>query len=468
MLPAGDDAPGHYSAGRPVKSPFVAPENQLPIDPGQDSGDAPPCPTRPGRKRSRVAGVTDPNATPTPSAPPIDPTPSRREPRTPGKTEWSSFGADILGPDFSSATLDLGRDPDREGSVVATLVRYDGPGEHRRHRRESPPASSSGRPGMLWIHGFTDYFFQRHIAERFARTPLHPAGVPPATEAKHTPGRGTEGDSAPPAPPSFAFYALDLRKCGRSHRPGQTYHFVTDMRRYNEEIDAAVELILARHDTVLLVGHSTGGLTAALWAQELPRRRPDLAGKITGLILNSPWLDLQFPAPVRLAARALAATVGRCTPRLSLPARSSPGPYGRTTHRQFDGEWDFSLSLKPVTGHRRPLGWLRAVIAAQRALHHGPPIELPILVLSSGESRLGKPYSPAAAASDTVLNVAQIRDRGRALGPLVTLRTIPGALHDVFLSSPSVRERAFTATERWLARQLAPASDSPEPSPRTG
>ena len=40
------------------------------------------------------------------------------------------------------------------------------------------------------------------------------------------------------------------------------------------------------------MGHSTGGLIAALWAARIRDR-------VCGLVLNSPWLDLQGSAMVR-------------------------------------------------------------------------------------------------------------------------------------------------------------------------
>ncbi len=55
---------------------------------------------------------------------------------------------------------------------------------------------------MLAVHGYTDYFFHTELADHFA-------------------GRG------------FAFYALDLPKCGRSRRDGQTPHFTSDLAHYD-------------------------------------------------------------------------------------------------------------------------------------------------------------------------------------------------------------------------------------------
>ncbi|HWD23096.1 MAG TPA: alpha/beta hydrolase, partial [Burkholderiales bacterium] len=76
--------------------------------------------------------------------------------------------------------LELGFPDDYDGPVMATLVRL--------------PAGAAPRGAVLYVHGFADYFFQRHMAQRFA----------------------AEG---------YAFYALDLRKHGRSLRPHQHPNF---------------------------------------------------------------------------------------------------------------------------------------------------------------------------------------------------------------------------------------------------
>ncbi len=83
----------------------------------------------------------------------------------------------------------------------------------------------------LALHGFADYFFQTLAADFWV-------------------DRG------------YDFYALDLRKCGRSIRPHQTPNFVTDLASYFEEIDEAMRLVRDRdgHPHVVLTAHSTGGL----------------------------------------------------------------------------------------------------------------------------------------------------------------------------------------------------------------
>ena len=48
---------------------------------------------------------------------------------------------------------------------------------------------------------------------------------------------------------------------------------------------------------MLTYGHSAGGLIVALWLDRLRKRQDDRnARRVTGLILNSPWLDLQGPS----------------------------------------------------------------------------------------------------------------------------------------------------------------------------
>ena len=137
----------------------------------------------------------------------------------------------------------------RRGPVVATLVRRAG--------RTSP----TGR-AVLYVHGFCDYFFQTEYAQWWA-------------------DRG------------YDFYALDLRKYGRSLRQHQTPNYVTDLHEYFEDLDAAWQPDHRRdgHDHVVVGAHSTGGLHRARCGRD--RRRP---GRCAALVLNSPWLDMQGTA----------------------------------------------------------------------------------------------------------------------------------------------------------------------------
>src|SRR6267142_1485887 len=138
---------------------------------------------------------------------------------------------DRLLPGFEALELDFPADYD--GPVVSTLLRL--------------AAANAPRGAVLYIHGFSDYFFQRHMAERFA----------------------AEG---------YAFYALDLRKYGRSLRPNQHGNFCKSLSEYYDDISAALDVIGGE---VLLAGHSMGGLVASLYAHEGARRSATLLRSCT-------------------------------------------------------------------------------------------------------------------------------------------------------------------------------------------
>src|SRR4051812_648628 len=151
--------------------------------------------------------------------------------------EWSP---DKQLPGYEAATLEF--PPDYDGRVIATLVRKAG----------EPPKPRA----VLYVHGFIDYFFQAHMAERFE----------------------AEG---------WSFYALDLRKHGRSLQPSQHPCFCKRIEEYFPDITRALEVIRASTDgPVMVAGHSTGGLIAALYADSGERRT-----EISALWLNSPFFD---------------------------------------------------------------------------------------------------------------------------------------------------------------------------------
>ncbi|NKY53549.1 alpha/beta hydrolase [Nocardia vermiculata] len=310
---------------------------------------------------------------------------------------------DVLGEGYRQLTLALGPDPDGEGEVEATLIRHD--------PVDAPPALGA----VLYVHGFTDYFFQKHLAEHMSAAGYH-------------------------------FYALDLRKCGRSLQAGQTAHYVTDLQLYDAELDRAVEIV--REETglpVLLMAHSTGGLVLPLW---LNRRDPAAAG-ITGLVLNSPWFDLQGPAFYRSIGTVVIDAVGRLRAMTRLPG-AELSTYGDSLHTSSSGEWDYNLDWKPLGGFPIHLGWLRAIRKGHAELHQGLDIGVPALILRSQVTKFMRKYGPAADVSDVVLDVRQIQRWSGCLGRRTTIVPIEGARHDVFLSALPVRTAAFGELDSWL------------------
>jgi len=140
--------------------------------------------------------------------------------------------ADILGEDFAALAFQAAGPDGVERT--ATLIRY------------APAAGSGPRPrrAVLFLHGWSEYFFNAELATFWN-------------------GHG------------FAFFALDLHHHGRSLRPGTHGGYVADLIDYDAEISAALGLITAlAHEgatpPVTLMGHSTGGLIAALWMNRHP------------------------------------------------------------------------------------------------------------------------------------------------------------------------------------------------------
>lgn len=283
-----------------------------------------------------------------------------------------------------------------EAELVATLVRRAG-GQQASH-------------AVLYLHGWNDYFFQTHIADALVYA-------------------------------GFAFYALDLRRYGRSLRPGQLRGFVTDLAHYDQELTAAADVIAAGHSKLSLLGHSTGGLIAALWTADHPER-------VQGLMLNSPWLDLQGSAMVRALGAPVIDALGGNRPTTVLPLPDS-GHYGRTVQAAQEGEWDFDLELKSSPSPSIRVGWLRAVLQGHQRVAAGLALPMPVLVMTSAKSDFSRKWHPGLHDADTVLDVEQIARRAMKLGRHVTVLRFADALHDLFLSRQPIRELAMSEMLRW-------------------
>lgn len=319
---------------------------------------------------------------------------------------WSgSWAPDLLGGGYEQQVLDLGSDPDGEGEVQAVLV--------RRLVREGEQVSGA----VLYVHGFSDYFFQVAMADFFAERGL-------------------------------AFYALDLRKCGRARQEGQTAHFVSDLALCDEELDAALDLIGTEHPgaPVVASAHSTGGLMLPLWL----RRRVDrgLDAGVAGLVLNSPWFDLQGSDAQRGPITQALRVFGKVQPFRVLPLPL--GVYGKTLHTSGTGEWDFDVALKPIDGFPVTVGWLNAVRRGHSRFHRGLELDVPALVLRSDATHFSQRYSDESDAADLVLDVTQIQRWAGCIGGETWVKPVPGARHDVFLSRQPAREAAYDAVDAWL------------------
>lgn len=335
---------------------------------------------------------------------------------------------DVL-PGYWHRTIALGADPDGEGDIVATLVRPGTPEE-----AGAPIQRGTGR-AVLALHGFTDYFFNTDLADHFVAA-------------------------------GFAFYAIDLHKCGRSWREGHTPHFTTDLGRYDAELELALGIIAAESGSpmMLIYGHSTGGLIAPLWLDRL-RTRGDLARRdITGLVLNSPFLDLHGPAILRTAGTAGIRAVSSVRKR-RVVRPPGVGTYGASLHRDYGGEFDYNLQWKPITGFPVTFGWINAIRRGHARLHRGLDVGVPNLVLRSDHSVEESADQETAQRGDAVLNVRQIARWSGCIGDRTTVVPIVDAKHDVFLSLPEPRQSAYRELDAWLHWYTGRPSQSTSPAP---
>jgi alpha-beta hydrolase superfamily lysophospholipase len=310
---------------------------------------------------------------------------------------------DVLGAGFEARTLPLADDD--EGEVVATLVRY------------RPDTAEDVRParGVLYLHGWNDYFFQTGLAEFWH-------------------GQGA------------AFYALDLRKYGRSLRPHHTPNHVEDLATYDEEIELALDRMradLGRNARVLLMGHSTGGLVAALWADRNP-------GRLAGLVLNSPWLEITGSSVARLLSAPVVQQIARLHPRTPMIAKD-PGFYARTLLTRHGGEWEYDETWRPTPFFPIRAGWLQAVLTGHAQVARGLTIDTPVLMAASARSVTGPRWREDMGAADVVLDADLLARRAVLLGPVVTVLRVDGGLHDLTLSPAPVRERFYAEVTRWLS-----------------
>ncbi|HEY8717190.1 alpha/beta hydrolase, partial [Pengzhenrongella sp.] len=270
-------------------------------------------------------------------------------------------------------------------------------------------------PAVLYVHGFNDYFFQTHLAEQWL---AH----------------------------GYDFYALDLRKCGRSLRAWQTPHYCTDLTEYSAELTRAAHLIRGElgHRRLVVMGHSTGGLMASLWAHSQRR-----ASVVDALVLNSPWFDLNAGWFHRVVTTRLLDAVGPLDPKRIVVTGLSA--YSHHLHVSNGGRWDYDLALKPPEGFPVRAGWLRAIRRGQARLATGLDIAAPILVCMAEESGPNTLANRDLDRQDTILDVRQIAARAPRLGRDVTLVRIPDGIHDLALSAPTPREAYFKAVFTWLS-----------------
>ena len=308
------------------------------------------------------------------------------------------YQADILGEGYEQATLNF--PDDYEGKVTATLTRKK--------------VSQSTNKAVLYIHGFIDYFFQTEMAEQFNQH-------------------------------GFDFYALDLRKYGRSILPHQKYYNIRDIAEYDAEITQALDIIGAEgHDSVLLCGHSTGGLTTTLYVAHHPNHP-----LIKALWVNSPFYDFNMNPIKRAVGVPSLSRLAQKFPNLQFPSELNKW-YAASLHKDLKGEWDFNLDWKKSSYPKVRISFIRAIYEAQKEIHQGVRVDVPVLVMHSHQTKNPRKWGKDAQSSDVILDVKDIQKYAKKIQGDVTIREIPNGLHDLVLSEKTVRDSVYQQLFSWL------------------
>lgn len=289
---------------------------------------------------------------------------------------------------------------DYEGRVEATLLKANA----------TPPSTKA----ILYVHGYNDYFFQDHMAEWAVNL-------------------------------GYNFYALDLRKYGRSILPHQKPNMFRDVSEYFEELDLSVKLI--RNDgneKVILLGHSTGGLVASVYTHQRSGEN-----SIDALVLNSPYFENNVPFLARKVLMPVLSMIGKFLPDAYTGIKLADG-FAKSIHKSHHGEWDFDLKAKPFKSFPLTFGWMRGLNKAQKKVQQGLDIQCPVLVLYSSKSTPPGKYNENMQTADAVLNVKHIEKYANNLGKNVSRLSIEDGMHDLSLSGKQVRERYFQSISDFL------------------
>lgn len=261
-------------------------------------------------------------------------------------TIYAQYVPDILGDNYLRRTIQM--PDDYEGKVVCTLVKK--------------PQLLETKQAILYIHGYNDYFFQKQL-----------------------------GDSVNAH--GYNFYAMDLRKYGRSILPNQNPFFCKSLKEYFA----------------------------------------DLFG----------WMMEKIVIPV-------VSCIGKLFPNLTVQGYGDAS-YAHSLLKQFKGEWVYNTDWKMINGHPKKAGWINAIQEAQKTVQKGIGLDCPVLVISSNKSfPETKEWNNEYLSSDIVLDIHDIQKYGQKLGNYVTRDTIQNGIHDLILSEKDSRDHVYRTVFDWL------------------
>lgn len=257
---------------------------------------------------------------------------------------------------------------------------------------------------VLYLPGLADYFFQKDHAQAWIDADVE-------------------------------FYGLDQRGQGRASAHLAEPENLRDLRLRNEEIRRAMHFLRQTgHTHITLLGHSTGGLTAVIYAA---------SHHVDVLILNSPWLDLAQSASVKMAGTPVAHALARIAPDVKMGKLGTA--YALALTPEYGGEWEFDPLLKPVTSFPVRAGFLSSVRTLQAELARGLGIAAPVLLAcSTAHTATDDPTDPVLRTADAILDPADMVRLAPRLGLDVTILPVSNGIHDLALSPRPARDE-YTA-----------------------
>ncbi len=226
----------------------------------------------------------------------------------------------------------------------------------------------------------------------------------------------------------FACALLDFRGHGRSN--GRRW-YVEGFSDYLEDLGAFAAKVRgeAAGQKIFVVGHSQGGLIAALWGLA-PGRGVD------GFVLSSPYLELALKPP--LAKVVTARILGRLVPFLSVPTGLEMAALTSDPEMQAWTERD------PLYGRSTTPRWFDESGRAQaEALRRAGEFAYPVLLLTGTADTIAAPHAGRA-----FLQATSSADKEQ--------RSYEGFRHELF--NEVGRERPIADAVAWISARAAPGT----------
>lgn len=311
------------------------------------------------------------------------------------ETTDTSWHPDIL-PGYEARYVNQGNQFD--GPCRSTIVRLK--------------AKKDTKKGFLYIHGFNDYFFQAEMGERYVDSGFH-------------------------------FYAVDLRRYGRSKLPWQYPYNIRDMKKYYADIDSAVSQMKCDGvEDITLGGHSTGGLIVTAYGID---KSDDVT--VDRIVTDSPFYVWNFNATYRHFIIPSVRNISVLFKNIKIPQGHCDG-YAYSLLKEYDGEWTYNTDWKMIYSPPVTSSWVGQVQSTQNTVKkHGDKLRVPLLVMHSSRKVSGCNYTPAFQYGDAVLDPAMINEVGlkiKSKSPRdVVVCEIDSGLHDLILSRLPHRDAAY-------------------------